>query len=103
MWRIYYDDDSTFDWKDGEPHEAPALGFICCVAYDRDGNRYVMNGWDHYCYDLESGQWWGMDLCGLFDRLIRNKVYAYKQGRTVTSVKFREIMDRACFDPEFPR
>jgi len=26
MWRIYYDNGSTFDSTQGEPHEAPAEG-----------------------------------------------------------------------------
>lgn len=94
-WRVYYDDGSTFSSEDGGPHEAPALGFICAVGYDEAGRRYIMHGWDHYCWDLASRQWWGMDLAGLFDRLIRNKVHAYKMGRTVTKDDFTAIMRRA--------
>lgn len=95
MWKIYYDDGSTFRHTDGTPEEAPALGFICAVGYDESSNRYIMHGWDHYHYDLETDQWWGMDLTGLFDRLIRNKVYAYKMGRTITKKDFQTIMQRA--------
>ena len=103
MWRIYYDDGSTFDDAQGSPREAPPLGFVCAIGYDESGDRYIMHGWDHYCYDMESEQWWGMDLCGLFDRLIRNKIYAYKQGRTVTKKLFQETMQRAHLDPDFPQ
>lgn len=102
MWRIYYDDGSMFDHTQGGPAEAPALGFICALGYDEFGDRYIMHGWDHYCWDIESEQWWGMDRYGLIDRLIRNKVVAYKQGRTVTKKNFQEIMQRANLDPEFP-
>lgn len=101
MWRVYYADGSTFDSEQGEPHEAPPLGFICAVGYDESGSRYIMHGWDHYCWDLETRQWWGMDMCGLFDRLIRNLVYAYKQGRTVTKTDFQRIMQAAHTDPDF--
>lgn len=95
MWRIYYDDGSTYSSDDGSPLDAPALGFICAVGRDELGDRYIMHGWDHYQWDLDSKQWWGMDLQGLFDRLIQNKVFAYKMGRTVTKTQWQAIMQRA--------
>ena len=102
-WRIYYDDGATFSNLDGEPDEAPPFGFICAVGYDETGKRYIMHGWDHYCWDKEAKQWWGMDQYGLIDRLARNLVYAYKQGRTVTKTRFQEIMQDANLDPDFPQ
>lgn len=102
-WRIYYDDGATFDSTQGAPDEAPSLGFVCALGYDESGDRYIMHGWDHYCWDTESQQWWGMDLCGLFDRLIRNRVFAYKQGRTVTKKEFHALMRRAHEDEDFLR
>lgn len=101
-WRIYYDDGSTFDSTQGEPYEAPSTGFIVSVGYDENGDRYLMHGWDHYCYDKKSRQWWGMDLMGVFDRLRRNVLYAYKEGRTVTKSEWDAIMEQAHRDPDFP-
>jgi hypothetical protein len=101
-WRIYYDDGSTYDDAMGEPHQAPVAGFVCAVGYDETGTRYIMHGWDHYCWDKDAAQWWGMDLMGVFDRLRRGLVYAYKEGRTVTKSRFRELMHAADQDPEFP-
>ena len=101
-WRIYYEDGSTFSNQEGSPEAAPPFGFVCAVGYDETGTRYIMHGWDHYCFDLNSIQWWGMDLCGVFDRLSRNLVFAYKQGRTVTKSEFKAIMSRASNDPDFP-
>lgn len=103
MWKIFYDDGSTFSSEDGAPEDAPALGFICAVGYDETGSRYIMHGWDHYFYDKASKQWWGCDLQGLFDHLIRNRIYAYKMGRTVTKSDWNDIMVRANRDPEFPK
>jgi len=100
-WRIYYDDGSTFSDDDGAPHEAPPFGFICAVGYDETGARYIMHGWDHYCWDHAAQQWWGMDQHGLIDRLARNLVYAYKQGRTVTKSRFQELMQLANLDRDF--
>ena len=102
-WRIYYDNGSTYDSKMGFPAHAPSEGFICAVGYDERGDRYIMHGWDFYCWDVETQQWWGMDRTGLHDRLRRNCVHAYKEGRTVTKSKFQEIMRRAHEDPEFPQ
>lgn len=102
-WLIYYDDGSVFGSEQGSPEDAPSLGFICAIGYDEAGRRYIMHGWDHYCWDKEAAQWWGMDIFGLIDRLTRNLVYAYKQGRTVTRDSFQEIMQRAHENPDFPQ
>jgi len=101
-WRIYYDDGSSFDSTMGDPADAPSVGFICALGYDDAGKRYIMHGWDHYCWDIETRQWWGMDLMGVFDRLRRNLVYAYKEGRTVSRKQWQELMMQANSDPDFP-
>ena len=101
-WRIFYDDGSTYDSTMGGPSDAPSEGFICAIGYDETGKRYIMHGWDFYQWDFEAHQWWGMDLPGLFDRLRRNKVYAYKEGRTVMRKTWEAIMIRANNDPDFP-
>jgi len=101
-WRIYYSDGSTFDSLQGEPHEAPPEGFICAIGYDDRAKRYIMHGWSHYQWDNEAEQWWGMDMPGLLDRLRRNLVYAYKEGRTVRRAEWEQIMIRANNDPDFP-
>ena len=101
-WRIYYADGSTFDSAMGEPHEAPSEGFLCAIGYDETGKRYIMHGWAIYQWDRDIRQWWGMDLLGLFDRLRRNLVYAYKEGRTVGRRDWEKTMIRANNDPDFP-
>ncbi|MDH3582144.1 MAG: hypothetical protein OEM91_16160 [Hyphomicrobiales bacterium] len=101
-WRIYYADGSTFSSDDGAPESAPPEGFVCAVGYDEGVKRYIMHGWDFYQWDKEHAQWWGMDQTGLHDRLRRNLVYAYKEGRTVTKAEFNELMHRAHKDPDFP-
>lgn len=102
-WKIIYDDYSTFTDEDGEPHEAPAMGFILAIGYDQQGNRYIMQGWDHYRWDRETEQWWGMDTFGVFDRLRFNQeVYAYKEGRTVSKLRWTDMLEKANLDPNFP-
>jgi hypothetical protein len=106
-WRIYYSDGSTFDSTQGTPEEAPSRGFICVVGYYlsgiRDGQRYVLKGWDHYFYDRDAKQWWGCDRDGLIDLLCENRVWAYKLGRTVTVDEWEAIMETARSDPDFPK
>ena len=101
-WRVYYDDETTFDSDMGAPHEAPSEGFICAMGYDERGKRYMMHGWDFYCWDNDARQWWGMNQFGLFDRLRRNCVYAYKEGRTVKNSVWIKIQRAAADDPDFP-
>ena len=99
-WRIYYSDGSTFDSNDGSPEEAPSEGYVCAVGYDDAGRRYIMHGWDFYHFDYN--QWWGCDVYGLHDRLRRNCIHAYKEGRTVRSTVYHDLMDKANNDPDFP-
>lgn len=102
-WRIFYDDGATFDSRQGEPHQAPTRGFVCAVGYDERGERYIMHGWDFYRWDRDARQWWGMDLFGLMDALHEGRVYAFKEGRTVTRSEFERLMDTAHRDPDFPQ
>tara|TARA_R110000787_G_scaffold36714_7_gene93588 strand:+ start:18895 stop:19230 length:336 start_codon:yes stop_codon:yes gene_type:complete len=103
-WRIFYDDGSTFSSLDGEPHEAPARGFICALGYDERGKRYIMHGWDHYYFDDEANQFWGCEIHGLIDRLCMRRIgLAYFLGRTVTRSQWDEFMTLADKDPDFPR
>lgn len=101
-WRIYYADGSTFDSEQGEPHEAPSWGFVVSLGYDQDGTRYMMQGWDYYRWDLDTGQWWGMDLIGFIDCSAQNLNYAIKIGRTVAKAQWQQILSEANNDPEFP-
>jgi len=112
-WRIFYDDNSTFGWSDGPPEDAPPEGVICIVGYKNDGRRYIQHGGSKdgassgyaqfYCYDLETNEWWGMDYAGLLDRLRRNLIHAFKEGRSIKDEDFQRIMNRAHNDPDFPQ
>lgn len=102
-WRIFYDDGTTFDSTQGEPHEAPAWGFVCAVGYDDADKRYVMCGWDHYCFDRGADQWWGCDMVGWLDRSLRGVMYAHKAGRTVTNAQYKAIIKAAQDDADFPQ
>lgn len=109
LWRIYYENETTFSSLEGKPFEAPPYGFVCVVFPDHDkgGNtigRYIMHGWDYYFWQREYREWWGCNLTGLLDRLAsRLPTEAVCIGRTVHSTLFRELMGRADRDPDFTR
>lgn len=102
-WRIFYDDETTFSSDDGAPIDAPTEGFVCALGYDEAGARYIMHGWDFYSWDEVTSQWWGCDRYGLHDRLRRNVLHAYKEGRTITKTLFSQLMQAANLDPDFPQ
>ena len=101
MWRIYYDDGSTFDSSMGAPDDAPSAGVQCIVEPDRDAGRVVLNSFDWYYFHPESGMWWGSDLYGMLDKLLhRIPIEGVCSGRNCKH--YREILDRALSDPDFP-
>lgn len=103
-WRIYYDDESTFDSSMGEPEQAPSYGVICIVQPHEDSGRIVVSGYDWYYYVPDIDEWWQSDIHGLTDRLCHNMpTFAVKQGRSAPDVIYKRIIARAIHDPEFPR
>lgn len=102
-WRIYYDDGMTFDSSDGEPDDAPSYGVIAICTRDDKCGRLVINGFDFYCFQTESEEWFGCDQWGLLDKLLHNLPFAsWKMGRTVRTEMFDCILHEAINDPDFP-
>lgn len=105
-WRVYYDDGSTFDSDDGSVQDVPALGVQAVVCHDRCPDsatgRMVAHRFDFYWY--EGPEWFGGDLFGLFDYLVRPgmKKVVFGRSMAVTS-EHQRIIDRACGDPDFVR
>jgi len=95
-WRIYYDDGSTFDSVSGQSDQAPPDGVIVIVCYENGVGRQLLQGWDWYVYRRTEG-WYGCDLHGLLDNLKNYPLEfsAVKQGRTVHTARFKEIIARA--------
>ncbi len=103
LWRIYYDDGSTFDNSQGSPQDVPAYGVICIVYQNELIGRTIMQRKDWYYYASDEGQWWGSDLHGVLDRLLhRLPTIALCQGRNVSNKTYSKIMGMADKDPDFP-
>ena len=75
LWKIYYDDGSAFSDLDGAPTQAPARG-VQVVVNRPDRETFVEVGavllWRHDYYWFENGSWYGSDLTGLLDFLLRS-------------------------------
>lgn len=103
-WRIYYDDDSTFDSSQGGPGDAPAWGALCVVQPDPAVGRVVMwhpeKGYFVWC--REHGEWDVKDFAGLLDCLANFPGCVVRIGRGVPNAVFRAVYARAASDPDFP-
>jgi hypothetical protein len=99
-WRIYYGDYSTFSDTDGDPTAAPALNVqVITQALPDDPTvpRKLVSHHDFYWYDR--GEWFGGDLCGLFDFLTHASVVKF--GRGLSRQNFEAIYTRALTDSDF--
>lgn len=96
-WRIYYGDGTTFTSEEGTPSDAPALDVQAIVTRTNADRRNVVSvhGWDYY-WRLD-GEWWGGDLFGLFDALLR-KAHPVLFGRTIDTNRHGEIIAQAVKD-----
>lgn len=56
MWRIFYEDGSTFSDEDGSPFEAPRTGVQAIVYSDVDGLSMLSQS-DYYYYEPERCDW----------------------------------------------
>lgn len=102
-WRIYYPD-NTFDNTQGSVKEAPATGVQAIVIRDTDDpaanvGRFILSRKDYYW--CENGEWYGGDIFGMFDFLMRSGLIKF--GRSIPNPEHREIMQHAIHDPDFPR
>lgn len=67
-WRVYYED-MTFSDEEGTANEAPAWGVLVIAQVDPDVGRFLQHGADYYWYD--GARWYGGDLPGVYDYLLR--------------------------------
>jgi hypothetical protein len=97
-WRLYYGDGSTFADTDGAVTEAPARGIIAVATRHSDDPRQVtsVHGWDYYWQD-EAGDFYGGELFGLYDALLR-RCHPIFFGRTIPTDEFRAIIARSTKD-----
>jgi len=99
MWRIWYDNDTTFGNEDGSPQLAPGRGVICIVQDDERTGRLRLTG-DYYIW--QHGRWFAVDLFGLWDYLSGKDWKCVKFGRFATYDRYAAICQRAEADMRMP-
>lgn len=100
QWRIYTSTGGTFSDADGPPEQAPRLDIqVIAQAADRGIGRQTVTG-DYYWY--EAGRWYGGDLFGFFDYLIRVSPAIVGFGRVLPRPQFEALLNRAVTDPDLP-
>lgn len=97
MYRIYYDDGSTYD---REVELAPCDGVIIIVQDDPDVGREILHIKDFYYW--EHGRWWGCDHYGMEDYLRRPGWKKVVAGRNTFYQNYSDLYDRANKDEDFP-
>jgi len=96
-YRIYYDDDSTYD---GAVQLAPCEGVVVIVQEDTNVGREVLHIKDFYYH--EHGRWWGSDRWGMEDYLRRPGWRKIVAGRNTSYANYSTLYDKASRDPDFP-
>jgi len=91
MWRVYYDDGSTYDGAEGV-EKAPARGVQVIAMTDPEVGWYAQSGSDYYVW--RDDRWWGVDIFGLFDYLDMPGWKKVLMGRTLTNAAYVAIWQR---------
>lgn len=101
-WRIYYGDGSTYDRRDGEAWDAPAVNVQAIMVEDREHGWYCCRADDFYWYLPDEDRWYSGERFGLFDYLTQPGQRKVLFGRSIPDSEYREILDRAMSDPDLP-
>ena len=96
-WKIYYGDGSTFSSEDGPPDDAPTLDVQVVAQRDETVGTKLVPSKDFYWW--RDGRWYGGDLFGLFDHLVRHGG-CVKFGRYISDERYHAAMRRAKTDLE---
>lgn len=101
MWRIYYEDGSTFSSDDGSPWDAPRTG-VEVIVHPEGNGLSLMSQSDYYYYEPDrASQWGGWGYCdqfGLILHLQRAKQPLILFGAMVSDSQFSEIEKKALAD-----
>lgn len=115
-WRVYLADKSTFDSSEGKPWDVPTdVGIACILQRDHYeatspysiGTR-VLEGqdwWLFHAYRDVPPRWNGHDLQGMIYQVMRhlNEIAVVREGVMLPHERWREILEIAQNDPDFPR
>jgi hypothetical protein len=103
-WNIEYIDGSEFSNLDGRPEDAPGGGVESIAQEDTNGEvgTIIHNGSDFYVFDKQYGGWYGMDIFGFVQYLIRPGLKIIKLAETTTIENFLALRKRIKENPNLP-
>lgn len=98
MWRVYYDDGSSFSSEDGPPEQAPRSGVQLIAVSDINCGKLLWHGSDYYCW--QEGEWVPRCDMGLQDYLDQPGAEKIRlRGRGISHSRFLSIYRAAVDDP----
>lgn len=104
LWRIYYENGTTFDNTQGSPYDAPFHGVVCIVCRNEKYNRRILSHWDVYYYVKSLNTWLGSQQGFVLWMLAKHSddYVAPKIGETIPDDSiFDSILLHARNDPDF--
>lgn len=104
-WKIWYADGSTFSDENGSHEEAPGVGVIGIAQPEKWTGTTVVRQFDWYYWNAEDGYWFGADIHGLMDKLVRDRkghIRAIKMGEMIGWDAYEGIIRKAMTDPDMP-
>jgi hypothetical protein len=100
MWRVYYDDGSTWNWTEGFGLEH--YGVICILQETATANRDVLSvicGSPYYIFT--DGEWIKAAVNDVEDYLVNGiEIKSFIVGRAVSKKRFTEIFSKAIADKD---
>lgn len=101
-WRVYYIDGSSFSHLDGEPQDAPGGGVAAVAQEDEIVGVVIHQQNDFYCFAEQYGGWYGLDVFGLTQHLMRPGLKIVKLGETMTTERHKQLVASLKKDPALP-
>lgn len=101
-WRIHYIGGETFSHLDGNPEAAPGGGVLAVAQEDDVVGAAIHHQNDFYCFGEQFGGWYGMDVFGLTQYLMRPGLKVVKLGEVMTTSAYRALIDELKKDPDLP-
>lgn len=95
--KIYYRDGSTYV---GPPENAPILGVVLVVEFDRNHGRRIVGKYDYYTW--YKGHWFGGDRETMIAYMNEPGWKKYLVGVMVHPEDWHEFWNIAENDPDFP-
>jgi len=93
-WKIFYDDESTFDNLDGDVENAPKRGVIAVVERAHSIGYVVHKRGDLYIYrrDWDEPRWRMMDMAGFWDHMFQPGFKCVLFGRYVSNDVYNKVV-----------